>query len=44
MDSFGQGTKRKREKEEPTNPENAGNVDMHDTEPRKIVKVRKAAA
>ena len=33
MDSFGQGTKRKREKEEePSNPEDkGGDVDMHDT-------------
>ena len=32
MDSFGQGTKRKRgEKEEPGNPEIVGDVDMHDT-------------
>jgi hypothetical protein len=32
MDSFGQGTKRKREKEEPTNPKDiGGDVDMHDT-------------
>jgi hypothetical protein len=31
MDSFGQGTKRKRDKEEAANPEKGGDVDMQES-------------